>query len=188
MPSRPMRQVHDALTGDAIIGLTRQDRRRCRCELKAASVGNLIQINTASSNFHKLRWYRAVCRTDCSGYEARTPRHTGLFWQTIWHAAEYPEHGDASVWIAGANERHGSGVTEHLPIPFGSLYGRPLWPTLSRQHEFRDLGHGGFSSYRVCFVKRADLSSHETNGDNNAQSKYDNRADTHQPRVGRCRT
>jgi hypothetical protein len=37
----------------------------------------LIQINTASSNFHKLRWYRAVCRTDCSGYEARTLGHTG---------------------------------------------------------------------------------------------------------------
>jgi hypothetical protein len=75
-----MRQVHDALTGDAIINL-------------------------------------AILF---------------LFWQTIWHAAECPEDGDARVWIAGANERHGSGVTEHLPIPFGSLYGRCWGGTLER--------------------------------------------------------
>lgn len=49
----------------------------CMCELKAASVGSLRQINTASSNLYKLRQYRAVCRTDHFGYEAGTPRHTG---------------------------------------------------------------------------------------------------------------
>jgi hypothetical protein len=44
---------------------------------KVASVDHLRQINAASPNLHKVRWYRAACRTDCSGYEVRSPRHTG---------------------------------------------------------------------------------------------------------------
>jgi hypothetical protein len=53
------------------------------------------------------------------------PRHTGPRFYSAKRSGTLPNVlSTVSVWIAGANERHGSGVTEQLPIPFGSLYGR----------------------------------------------------------------
>jgi hypothetical protein len=79
------------------------------------------------------RTNRAVCRTDRSGYEARTPRHAGPRFYSAKRSGTLPNVlSTVSVWIAGANERHGFAVTEHLPIPFGSLSGRCRGGTLER--------------------------------------------------------